>query len=94
MLLYGAPGINRTFTAHTGSLVSPTRNVTSHNSGIDAKNFMSSASPVLFSKVDKSGSAESARPERVNTSGIAEAVLVYYIGDEKTKCYIIIIILK
>lgn len=58
-----------TLTAHTGSLVSPTRNVTSHNSGIDAKNFISSASPVLFSNVDKSGSA-SANPDRVNTSGM------------------------
>lgn len=66
--------MNRTFTAHTGSLVSPTKNVTSHNSGIDARNFMSSAKPVLFSKVDKSGSIwQSARPDKVNTSGIVDA---------------------
>lgn len=58
-----------TFTAQTGSRVSPTRNVTSHNSGIDAKNFISSANPVLFSNVDRSGSA-SAILESVSTSGI------------------------
>ncbi len=58
-----------TLTAQTGSLVSPTRKVTSHNSGIEAKNFMSSASPVLFSNVDRSGST-SGSPDNVNTSGI------------------------
>lgn len=47
-------------TAQTGSLVSPTKNVTSHSSGIDAKNFMSSARPDLFSKVLRSGSSLSA----------------------------------
>lgn len=50
------------FTAHTGSLVSPTRKVTSHSSGMDARNFMSSARPVLFSKVEKSGSSDSVPP--------------------------------
>ncbi len=36
-------------TPHTGSLVSPTRNVTSQSSGIEAKNLRSSAKPDLFS---------------------------------------------
>lgn len=36
-------------TPHTGSLVSPTKNVTSHSSGMEAKNFKSSAKPDLFS---------------------------------------------
>lgn len=44
-------------TPHTGSLVSPTRNVTSHNSGIEAKNFRSSAKPDLFSNNVKSPSS-------------------------------------
>jgi hypothetical protein len=47
-------------TAQTGSLVSPTKNVTSHSSGIDARNFMSSARPDLFSNVLRSGSSLSA----------------------------------
>lgn len=58
-----------TLTAQTGSRVSPTRKVTSHSSGMDARNFMSSASPVLFSNVDRSGSA-SAMPGNINASGI------------------------
>jgi hypothetical protein len=45
------------FTAHTGSLVSPTRKVTSQSSGMLARNFMSSARPDLFSKVFKSDSS-------------------------------------
>lgn len=60
-----------TLTAQTGSRVSPTRNVTSHSSGIDAKNFISSARPVLFSKVDRSGSA-SAILDMLNTSGMID----------------------
>uniref|UniRef100_A0A182J450 Uncharacterized protein n=1 Tax=Anopheles atroparvus TaxID=41427 RepID=A0A182J450_ANOAO len=63
------------FTAHTGSRVSPTRNVTSHSSGIEARNFMSSARPDLFSNVERSGSA-SAMPESGNTSGIATIDIV------------------
>lgn len=47
-----------TFTAQTGSRVSPTRNVTSQSSGIEAKNFISSASPDLFSKVDSDSSRD------------------------------------
>jgi len=45
------------FTAHTGSLVSPTRKVTSQSSGMLARNFMSSARPLLFSNVLKSDSS-------------------------------------
>ena len=41
-------------TAQTGSLVSPTKNVTSHSSGIEAKNLMSSDNPSMFSKMLKS----------------------------------------
>lgn len=58
-----------TLTAQTGSRVSPTRKVTSHSSGMEARNFMSSASPVLFSNVDRSGSA-SAMPSSIKASGI------------------------
>lgn len=46
-----------TFTAQTGSRVSPTKNVTSHSSGMEARNFISSARPVLFSNIDMSGSS-------------------------------------
>jgi hypothetical protein len=80
-----------TLTAHTGSRVSPTRNVISHlkkmkdikmctnassskndsySSGIDAKNFKSSAKPVLFSNIVKSGSSAAIGPSLVSTSGI------------------------
>lgn len=46
-----------TLTAQTGSRVSPTKKVTSHSSGIEARNFMSSARPDLFSNIDMSGSS-------------------------------------
>lgn len=59
-----------TLTAQTGSRVSPTKKVTSHNSGIDAKNFKSSANPVLFSNIVKSGSSAANGPSLVKTSGI------------------------
>lgn len=63
---------NTAFTAHTGSLVSPTKKVTSQSSGIDAKNFMSSAKPDLFSNVLKSGSASAIAvdPATCRLSGI------------------------
>jgi hypothetical protein len=61
-----------TFTAHTGSRVSPIRKVTSQSSGMDAKNLRSSASPDLFSKMEKSGSSAAAiGPSLVSTSGMA-----------------------
>lgn len=58
-----------TLTAHTGSLVSPTKNVTSQSSGMEARNFMSSARPVLFSNIDMSGSSIKADVEATG-SGI------------------------
>lgn len=67
-------------TAHTGSLVSPTRKVTSHSSGIDARNFMSSARPVLFSNVDKSGS--STRSTAI-TSGITKTETINFFPSLK-----------
>lgn len=48
-----------TLTAQTGSRVSPTRNVMSHSSGMDARNLRSSARPDLFSKIDSDSSWES-----------------------------------
>lgn len=67
---FNAPIKNyNTLTAHTGSRVSPTKKVTSHSSGMDAKNFKSSANPVLFSNIVKSGSSASG-PSLVKTSGI------------------------
>lgn len=59
----------KTLTAHTGSLVLPTKNVMSHSSGIEAKNFMSSPRPALFSNIDQSGST-SGIPPVCRTSGI------------------------
>ncbi|KAE9535071.1 hypothetical protein AGLY_008363 [Aphis glycines] len=52
------------FTAHTGSLVSPTKKVTSHNSGILARNAISSARPFLFSNTlwSSSSSVDSMSP--------------------------------
>ena len=38
--------------------MSPTRKVTSHSSGMEAKNFKSSARPLLFSNTLKSGSSQ------------------------------------
>lgn len=61
-----------TLTAQTGSRVSPTRNVTSQSSGIEARNFMSSARPVLFSNMDMSGSSMYADVEAIG-SGILAA---------------------
>ena len=46
-------------TAHTGSLVSPTRKVTSQSSGMDARNRMSSDSPALFSNIEVSAYSSS-----------------------------------
>lgn len=61
-----------TFTAQTGSRVSPTKNVTSHSSGIDARNFISSARPVLFSNMDMSGSSMYVEDVEATGSGILE----------------------
>ena len=55
------------FTAQTGSLVSPTKNVTSHNSGMEARNLMSSANPDLFSKMLESSNVSVGK----TTSGAA-----------------------
>lgn len=68
---YSSTGIRElhTLTAQTGSRVSPTRKVTSQSSGMEARNFISSANPVLFSNVERSGSA-SAMPSRIKASGI------------------------
>ena len=57
-------------TAQTGSLVSPTRKVTSHNSGMEAKNLISSARPDLFSNMLVSSSGSS-KPGGKITSGVA-----------------------
>lgn len=68
-----------TLTAQTGSRVSPTRKVTSHSSGMEARNFMSSARPVLFSNVDQSTSLTSgsgvAKPGSGSTSGMAKTAV-------------------
>lgn len=51
-------------------LVTPTKNVTSHSSGMEARNFKSSARPDLFSNIVKSGSSAAIGPSLVRTSGI------------------------